>query len=208
MVLDKFEGGCFLANVRGVCEKDGLVRLQQLILKILNENLSVQDVNEGVLVIKNRFCHNRILLVLDDVDQLDQLNKLAGNQIWYGLGSRVVITTRDKHLLQILGVDEIYEANGLTDDESLHLLSLKAFKKGHPPKDYLKLSEDFVYYAYGLPLAIEILGLFLYGISINEWKSTLNRLKEFPENEILQVLRIRKYSLILLGFLTIRRKIK
>ena len=150
--------------------------------------MSVQDVNEGVLVIKNRFCHNRILLVLDDVDQLDQLNKLAGNQIWYGLGSRVVITTRDKHLLQILGVDEIYEANGLTNDEYLHLLSLKAFKKGHPPKDYLKLSEDFVYYAYGLPLAIEILGLFLYGISINEWKSTLNRLKEFPENEILKYL--------------------
>ena len=118
-------------------------------------------------MIKNRFCHNRILLVLDDVDQLDQLNKLAGNQIWYGLGSRVVITTRDKHLLQILGVDEIYEVNGLTDDESLHLLSLKAFKKGHPPKDYLKLSEDFVYYAYGLPLDIEILGLFLYGKSIN-----------------------------------------
>ena len=141
-------------------------------------------------MIKNRFCHNRILLVLDDVDQLDQLNKLAGNQIWYGLGSRVVITTRDKHLLQILGVDEIYEANGLTDDESLHLLSLKAFKKGHPPKDYLKLSEDFVYYAYGIPLAIEILGLFLCGRSINEWKSTLKRLKEFPENEIVQVLRI------------------
>ena len=91
-------------------------------------------------------------------------------------------------MLQILGVDEKYEANGLTDDESLHLLSLKAFKKGHSPKDYLKLSEDFVYHAYGLPLAIEILGLFLYGISINEWKSTLNRLKEFPENEILKYL--------------------
>ena len=167
MGLDKFEGCCFLANVRVVCEKDGLVRLQQLILQILNENLSVQDVNEGVLVIKNRFRHKRILLVLNDVDQLDQLNKLAGNQIWFGLGSRVIITTRDKHLLQILGVDEIYEANGLTDDESLHLLSLKAFEKGHPPKDYLKLSEDFVYYAYGLPLDIEILGLFLYGRSIN-----------------------------------------
>ena len=93
-------------------------------------------------------------------------------------------------MLQILGVLEIYEANGLTYDESLHLLSLKAFKKGHPPEDYLKLSEDFVCYAHGLPLAIEILGLFLCGRSIDEWKSTLKRLKEFPENEILQVLRI------------------
>ncbi|XP_050280272.1 TMV resistance protein N-like [Quercus robur] len=191
MFSNKFEGGCFLANVRGVCERDGLVQLQQqLILQILNENISVQDVNDGVFVIENRLRHKRILLVLDDVDQLDQLNKLAGNHTWFGLGSRVIITTRDKHLLKALGVNEIYEANGLTEYESLHLLSLKAFKKEHPPEEYLKLSKDFVNYACGLPLAIEILGSFLVGRKINEWKSTLNRLKRFPQTDILQVLRI------------------
>ena len=188
---DKFEGCCFLANVRGVCEKGGLVQLQkQLILKFLNENMGVEDVNEGVFVIKNRLRHKKILLVLDDVDQLDQLNKLAGDHIWFGLGSRVIITTRNKHLLRNLGVDEIYEANGLTHDESLHLLSLKAFEEEHPPKRYLKLSNDFVYYANGLPLAIEILGPLLRNRSIHQWKSTLNRLKQFPEKDILQVLRI------------------
>ncbi|KAL4598048.1 hypothetical protein ACB092_11G030900 [Castanea dentata] len=191
MVSNKFEGCCFLANVREVCEKDGLVRLQQkLIYQILNENVGVEDVNEGVFVIKNRLRHKKILLVLDDVDQLDQLNKLAGDHIWFGLGSRVIITTRDMHLLQTLGVDEIYEANGLTHHESLRLLSLKAFKKDHPPEDYLELSKDFVNYANDLPLAIEILGSFLFGRSICQWKSTLNRLKQFPEKEILQVLRI------------------
>ena len=152
--------------------------------------MGVEDVNEGVFVIKNRLRHKKILLVLDDVDQLDQLNKLAGDHIWFGLGSRVIITTRNKHLLQNLGVDEIYEANGLTYDESLHLLSLKAFKKDHPPEDYLELSRDFVYYANDLPLAIEILGSFLFGRSIHEWKTTLNRLKQFPEKDILKVLRI------------------
>ncbi|KAL4598032.1 hypothetical protein ACB092_11G030100 [Castanea dentata] len=188
---DKFEGCCFLANVRGVCEKDGLVRLQQqLILQILNENMAIEDVNEGVFVIKNKLRHKKILLVLDDVDQLNQLNKLAGDHIWFGLGSRVIITTRDKHLLQTHGVDEIYEANGLTHAESLHLLSLKAFKKDYSPEDYLELSRNFVYYANDLPLAIEILGSFLFGRSIHQWKSTLNRLKQFPEKDILQVLRI------------------
>nr|XP_023920296.1 TMV resistance protein N-like isoform X1 [Quercus suber] len=191
MVSNKFEDCCFLANVREVCEKNGLVRLQQqLILQILNEKMGVEDVEEGVFVIKNRFRHRKILLVLDDVDHINQLNKLAGDRIWFGLGSRVIITTRDKHLLQALGVDEIYEANGLTHDESLHLLSLKAFKKDHPPEDYLELSRDFVYYANDLPLAIEILGSFLFGRSIHQWKSTLNRLKLFPEKDILQVLRI------------------
>uniref|UniRef100_A0A2N9GPK6 Disease resistance protein Roq1-like winged-helix domain-containing protein n=1 Tax=Fagus sylvatica TaxID=28930 RepID=A0A2N9GPK6_FAGSY len=73
-------------------------------------------------------------------------------------GSRVIITTRDKQLLQILKVDDIYDADGLNDDEALHLLSLKAFKKDQPPTDYLELSKDVVHYVKGLPLAIEILG--------------------------------------------------
>ncbi|XP_075667784.1 TMV resistance protein N-like [Castanea sativa] len=191
MVSNKFEGCCFLPNVREVCEKDGLIPLQQqLIRKILNESISIQDVDEGVFVIKNRLRHKRILIVLDDINQLDQLKKLVGKHNWFGSGSRVIITTRDKHLLRILEVDEIFEAEGLSDDEALHLLSLKAFKNGHPPKDYLELSKDVVQYTKGLPLAIEILGSFLFSRSINQWKSTLIRIKEYPECAILQALKI------------------
>ena len=163
---------------------------QQLILQLLNEKMSIRDVDDGVFVIKNRLRHKRILLILEDVNQLDQLEKLVGEHIWFGSGSRVIVTTRDKHLLQTLEVDEIYEVDRLNDDEALHLWSLKAFKKDHPPEDYLKMSKDFVHYANGLPFAIPILGSFLYARNINEWKSTLNRLKEFPEPEILRVLKI------------------
>ncbi|XP_030934471.1 disease resistance protein RRS1-like [Quercus lobata] len=191
MVSNKFEGCCFLANVREVYEKEGLVRLQeQFILQIFNESMSILDVCHGVSVIKNRLRHKRILLVLDDVNQLDQINKLAEKRIWFGSGSRVIITTRDRHLLEILEVDEIFDVEGLNYNEALHLLSLKAFKKVHPPKDYIEVSKDIVYYANGLPLAIEILGSFLFGRSIDKWKSTLNKLKEFPNNEILEVLKI------------------
>ena len=191
MVSNEFEASCFLANVREISERASLVILQQqLILQILNESMIIQDVDDGVLLIKNRLRHKRILLVLDDVNQLDQLNKLAGKHIWFGPGSRIILTTRDKHLLQTFGVDDIYEVDQLNDDEALHLMSLRAFKKDHPPKDYLKLSKDFVYYAGGLPLAIEILGSFLFGKLIDQWSSTLNRLKEFPEPKILQVLKV------------------
>ena len=81
MVAKKYEGYCFLANVREVCENDGLVLLQQkqqqLISQILNENMNIQNADDGVFVIKNRLCHKKILLVLDDVNQLDQLKKLS-----------------------------------------------------------------------------------------------------------------------------------
>ena len=191
MVSKKFEGCCFLRNVREVCEKDGLIPLQQLLIrKILNECIRIQDVEEGLFMIKNRLCHKTILLVLDDVNHLDQLKNLVGKGNWFGSGSRIIITTRDKHLLRLLKVDEIYEAKGLNDDEALHLLSLKAFTNDHPPKDYLELCKDVIQYTKGLPLAIETLGSFLFSRDIDQWKSTLNRLKEFPKSEILQVLKI------------------
>ena len=111
MVSKKFEGCCFLLNVREVCEKYGLIPLQQqLIRKILNEGMRIQDVDDGLFVIKNRLRHKRILLVLDDVNHSNQLKKLVGKGNWFGSGSRVIITTRDKHLLRVLKVDEIYEA--------------------------------------------------------------------------------------------------
>ena len=72
MVSNNFEDYCFLSNVREVSEKDGLVRLQQkLIFQLLNEEMSIQDVEDGVFVIKNRLRHKRILLILDDVNKLD-----------------------------------------------------------------------------------------------------------------------------------------
>uniref|UniRef100_A0A2N9FP54 TIR domain-containing protein n=1 Tax=Fagus sylvatica TaxID=28930 RepID=A0A2N9FP54_FAGSY len=56
--------------------------------------------------------------------------------------------------------------------------------------DYLELSKDFLSHAGGLPLALEVLGSFLFEKSTVEWKNTLERLKEFPEKKVLQVLRI------------------
>ena len=141
-------------------------------------------------MIKNRLRHKKILLVLDDVNELVQLNKLVAKHDWLGLGSRVIITTRDVHVLMSYKVNDIYEAEGLSNEEALHLFNSKAFDKEHPTKDYLELSQAFVHYADGLPLAIEVLGSFLNGRSTSEWKSELDRLREFPERKILNVLQI------------------
>ena len=94
-------------------------------------------------------CHKKILLVLDDVNQFNQLEKLAGDSKWFGPGSRVIITTRDKHLLIRHEVHGIYEAQGLKDIEALHLFSLKAFNKYDPLEDYQDLS-SFSYWCFGL----------------------------------------------------------
>ena len=78
----------------------------------------------------------------------------------------------------------------MSNEEALHLFNLRAFLEEHTPKDYLELCQAFVDYANGLPLAIEVLGSFLYNRSTSEWKSGLDRLKEFPIKKILDILQI------------------
>ncbi|KAM4075778.1 hypothetical protein ACJW30_12G014100 [Castanea mollissima] len=197
MVSNKFEACSFIANIREESGKRGLRKIQQILLnELLNDrDLKVQDVDKGVLMIKNRLRNKKILLVLDDVNELDQLKKLVGERCWFGSGSRIMITTRDKYLLNIHQVNDIYEVEALDNDEALKLFSLKAFRNEQPAEDYKKLSQAFVDYSMGLPLAIEVLGSFCFKKSIDECKSELDRLKEFPERGILNVLRISFHGL-------------
>ncbi|XP_050252021.1 disease resistance protein RUN1-like [Quercus robur] len=192
MISNQFEACCFIANVREVYEKYGILQLQQKLLEdlLIFRDINVKDVDNRVLMIKNRLRHKKILLVLDDVNELDQLNKLFVEHNCFGPGSRVIITTRDLHLLKTCKVNKIYEIEGLSYDEAFHLFNSKAFGQEHPPEEYLGLSQAFVDYANGLPLAIEVLGSFLHNRSTYEWKSELNRLKEFPQRKIINVLQI------------------
>ena len=85
---------------------------------------------------------------------------------------------------------EIYEVKPLIYEDARHLFYLKAFKKEHIPNEFLELSNKFLNYVDGLPLALEVLGSFLFGKSIVEWKSALERLKEGPGRIVIQVLEI------------------
>ncbi|XP_050245514.1 disease resistance protein RPV1-like isoform X5 [Quercus robur] len=192
MVSKEFEAYSFIEDVRENSEKHGLVGLQQkLISNILEEtDLKIRDKYDGVLKIRNRLCHKRILLVLDDVNESDQLENLAGEHDWFGPGSRIIITTRDVHVLKTHGVDEIYAVKGLYDKDALQLFCSKAFRKEHVPNDYLVMSKEVLKYAAGLPLALKVLGSFLFGKSTNLWRSALERIKENPKKEVFNVLQI------------------
>ncbi|XP_030936574.1 TMV resistance protein N-like [Quercus lobata] len=192
MISNQFEACSFISNVREVYEKYGIVKLQQTLLNdlLILRDIKVKDADDGVSMIKNRLCNKNILLVLDDINELDQLNKLVAKHDWLGPGSRVIITTRDVHLLMSYKVHDIYEVEGLSNEEALHLFNSKAFHEEHPLEDYLELCQAFVNYANGLPLAIEVLGSFLYNRRTFEWKSELDRLKEFPKRKILNVLQL------------------
>ncbi|KAK2644818.1 hypothetical protein Ddye_020013 [Dipteronia dyeriana] len=189
----QFEGSCFVANVREVSERFGLATLQEQIISeiLLEKNVNIWDVRRGISFIRHRLRNKRVFVILDDLDKLEQLEALAGEHEWFGPGSRIIVTTRDEHLLIAHGVNIIYKAKDLNEEEALKLFSLKSFKRiQFPAEEYVELSKKIVEYASGLPLALVVLGSFLCGRSVNEWRSALKRLEEIPNKEIFDVLKI------------------
>ncbi|KAL6123769.1 hypothetical protein ACLB2K_076287 [Fragaria x ananassa] len=129
-------------------------------------------------------------IVLDDVDQVEQMEKLVGEEDWFGLRSRILITTRYRHLLVTHGIEIPYELKGLNDDDALKLFSLKAFRKYEPEEDFTELSRCFVSYASGLPLALKTLGSFLNKRSPDAWISALEKLRNTPNRTVFDVLKV------------------
>jgi hypothetical protein len=150
----------------------------------------LRDNSEGISTIKKRLQRKKVLLILDDIDELKQLQVLAGGLDWFCVGSRVIITTRDKHLLASHGIEATYEIQGLKKNEALELLRWKAFKSKQVDSSYEHFLKCAVKYASGHPLALEILGSNLFGKPVKEWNSLLVQYERVPNKEIQKILKV------------------
>ena len=79
IIAHQFEGSCFLEKVSEMSKNCGMIQLQKKLLsKILQDNsLEVDSEFEGTNLIKERICCKKVLLVLDDVDNSEQIKKIA-----------------------------------------------------------------------------------------------------------------------------------
>ncbi|CAA2983008.1 TMV resistance N-like [Olea europaea subsp. europaea] len=188
-IFSKFEGSSYLDNVREVSKTLGLNSLEE---KLLSDTLMEKSANlhNNVSALFTRLRHKRVLVVLDDVNELEHLDRLAGGHDWFGAGSRIIITTRDRQLLSAREVNEVYEVSFLGTDVALKLFSKFAFKEGFPKEKFEKLARAAVRYARGLPLALKVLGSFLRSRDIDEWEIALDRLEEIPEDKVLEKLKV------------------
>ncbi|KAG2671389.1 hypothetical protein I3760_14G133500 [Carya illinoinensis] len=188
----RFEGSSFISCTR---EKSttapNLASLQKhLLSKIMQQEIHIWDHRDRIMLMRNRLRNKKVLIILDDVDCEKLLSALAGDRKWFGPGSRVIITCRDSHLLITHEVNDIYKLELLQTTDALQLFSLSAFDITHPPENYKNLSMDFVKYAGGLPLALKVLGCFLFGRTIDAWESARNQLGANPKKEIFDILKI------------------
>ena len=125
------------------------------------------------------------------MDKFKQIENFLGSCDWFVSGSRVIITTRDEHLLATLGkVCTSYEVKELDKHEALELFSQHAFYGNKPKEDYLELASHVIHYAKGLPLALAIIGFDLCGRTKLEWKSAIDKYEKIPIEDIQEILKV------------------
>ncbi|KAJ9562979.1 LOW QUALITY PROTEIN: hypothetical protein OSB04_008139 [Centaurea solstitialis] len=193
-ICNEFEGSSFVENVRE-CSNSlllGMKSLQQQVLRdVLNrQDITVNGVFDGKKMMKKYMPGRKALVVLDDVDHIEQLKALAGEPNWFKPGSKIIITTRDKQVLLAHKVNRIHDANLLTNEEAICLLSRCAFQTENPILGFEELSKKVVHYAAGLPLTITVLGSSLCGTDKHVWIDTLEKLKKIPLDEVQQKLEL------------------
>ncbi|KAL9675595.1 hypothetical protein QQ045_003797 [Rhodiola kirilowii] len=191
---DDFEGSSFIEDIRKSSEQDNsFLRLQRkLILDISRyEAGAIYNVSEAMTKIRNAIGPKRILLVLDDVEEMEHLGGLLDHPEWFCPGSKIIVTTRNQQIKNIRMFKQEFKIRHLNYEESRKLFSLLIFDQNHPLKGYEELSHKFVNYCGGLPLALCVLAPLLRGIKDKEiWRDRLHKLEKLPNKRIQVVLKM------------------
>ncbi|XP_044469712.1 disease resistance-like protein DSC1 [Mangifera indica] len=185
----QFEASYFILNVRKESEKSK--GLNDLCQKLSSAILGDEHLNHGFTFRRKSFFNRKkVFIVFDDVTKLEQIKclmRVFGN---FNSDSRIIITTRDKHVLRNYEVDHIHEMIGLSSHNALQLFALHAFKGNPPTEDYNELSSIVVAYTKGVPLALKVLGSFLFKRTKREWESALKNLRTSLHVDVHKVLKI------------------
>ncbi|KAF8035620.1 hypothetical protein BT93_C1608 [Corymbia citriodora subsp. variegata] len=164
----------------------GVVFSQEMLIADLQKEkpAPLKSSDEGIKKIASLFSRMKILIVLDDVHEVEQTKALAGKISWFGPGSRIIVTTNTRNVLDGFndGPAEEYKIEPMRYHHALQLFRKHAFQ-GNDPQDvseYESLSIDIVRALGGHPLAIELWAGYLrhnrYEIEI--WRETSELLKK------------------------------
>ncbi|XP_039157492.1 disease resistance protein RPV1-like isoform X2 [Eucalyptus grandis] len=187
---------CFLEDVREKSSRtDGLVGLHKKLLSEIGNAAgtgSIDATDNGMKRIEETLRRKKVLIVLDDVDKSEQVEKLVGKGALF-LGSRVLITTRHENVLQITRPKyEIvkYEMKVMSSDHAFQLFSRHAFNSDSPPNDDFGISKKILSTTGRLPLTIEVIGSMLRNERKEAWKETLDKLSKTLLEDVYNKLKI------------------
>ncbi|MED6170780.1 hypothetical protein PIB30_034356 [Stylosanthes scabra] len=196
-IFDLFDVCCFIENVSQIYRDSDAIGVQRRILHQISneENLEIHSHFEISAFIRKRLSLNhKVLIVLDNVDELEQLQKLGISPKFLGRGSRMIITTRDEHILKVYGADEIHKVSLLNYNDAHELFLRQALKDKSRNNVCVELIvPKILEYAQGLPLAIKSLGSFFSRrdyATVSEWEHAFEKLRKNPNEEIMDIFRV------------------
>ncbi|KAI3741844.1 hypothetical protein L1987_59522 [Smallanthus sonchifolius] len=98
-IASSFDVCCFLADIHYICQvPNWKVELPKALISCLtheNKFSSMSNHNDGVTKIRRLVSRQKVLLVLDDIDNFQQLESLGICPKWFYEGSRIIVTTRE-----------------------------------------------------------------------------------------------------------------
>ncbi|KAL0890308.1 hypothetical protein Bca101_014291 [Brassica carinata] len=192
-LANSFQLTCFMENLsenynNGLDEYGFKLCLQEKLLsKVLNQN--------GMMIchlgsIHERLQDQKVLIILDDVEDLKQLEALANDINWFGHGSRIIITTKDQELLEQHGINITYHVDFPTKEEAREIFCKYSFRQSSAPDGFKELAKRVTKLCSNLPLGLRVMGSSLRGKDENEWEVILDRLENSLERDIEGVLRV------------------
>ncbi|XP_056163448.1 disease resistance protein L6-like [Syzygium oleosum] len=173
-----YDACSFLENIQADIERNGIVSVQNKLIYDLHKGNAqkFRGSNDALTHIKYRLCNMKVLVLLDDVKDRVQLRELVGEPDWFGLGSRVIVTSQRGDLLENISGAESFAHGPMEQDEALKLFCRHAFGTDSPHKKFKKLSRDIVTATHGLPLTLELVGSYLNRAKKKMWQETLEAL--------------------------------
>ncbi|KAL3746364.1 hypothetical protein ACJRO7_015340 [Eucalyptus globulus] len=180
-----FDSCSFLAEVEETTQSSGGMQFLQnkLIRDILERDHEDPSFDETIKDFVDIFCEMKVLIVVDAVEKPSDLHAIVGDQLhWFGPGSRVIVTSQNEEILEGYDSDKAptYKVSELDDGQAFELFCKHAFRMQSSMPDYDGLSNCIVDATKKLPLAVEVIGSFLQGKSIQEWENMEKAMKARP----------------------------
>lgn len=191
-ISSSMQRSSFVFNVRDAATK-GLLHEKQR--KLLNDlgipGLTLDNVEDGKRSLSRGLRSGRVLIVLDDVDNIEQLDAFLFTKDSFQRGSIIIVTTRAYDILKIWGISSVYKMRSLDPLYAKQLFCWHAFLKSYPADGFEQLVEKFLVVCNGLPLSLKIFGAQLFGeFRIEYWESQLNKIVRILPDDIKQRLKI------------------
>lgn len=122
-ISHQFDVCCHIDDLSKSYRQDGPISAQkQILLQTIGiQQLQIFNSCNASNQIGSRLRRVKALIILNNVDQVEQLEKL--DREWFGRGSRIIIISRDEHILKEYGVDVVYKVP-LLNEKLLNLIIL------------------------------------------------------------------------------------